>query len=127
MSLPQNYNSARISQIIEVVARMSVISNRDDRESAVLMFVGTTFDLLVGDDRSQVDNELYPDFRNFAVDLANAKAFLNLYHAAQRESNLQSSEQVAELSRRISKCALALQDVLTHLCYHRFGVQSRPV
>jgi hypothetical protein len=126
MSLPQNYNAARTSQVIEIISRAGVISNRDDRESTVLMFVGSTFDLLVGEDRSQVDNDLYPDFRIFSVDLANAKACLNLYHAAQRESGLKSADQVAELTNRISECVSGLQDVLGRLMYHRFGVQSRP-
>ena len=127
MSLPHNYNLARIEQIIEIIERMSCIKNRDDRQSAVLMFVGSTFDLMVGEDRSQVDADLYPTFRNAAVSLTRVKSALAIMHDAERESELWLEDQIKHLKQQIDEDTRTLHDVLKRLCYHRFGVQSRPV
>ena len=126
MSLPQNYNLARIEQIICIIENIALIPSKEDRQSTVLMFVGSTFDLMVGEDRSQVDDDLYPTFRNAAVSLTHAKAAMAIMHDAERESELWLHDQIKHLKQRIDENTRTLRDVLKRLCYHRFGVQSQP-
>lgn len=126
MALPQNYNLARIEQIIAIIESMAPIPSRNDRNSTVLMFVGTTFDLMVGEDRSQVDEDIYPTLRNAAVNLAHATAALKILQQAEREAELWVCKQAAEVRERIAQENRTLHDVLKRLCYSRFGVQAHP-
>lgn len=127
MALPQNYNASRVAQIICIIENMAFIPSKEDRNSTVLMFAGTTFDMLVGDDRSQVDSDIYPTFRCAAVDLVHAKAGLSMIHEAERNSDLWMHDQVNELKQRVEKSTIAMRDVLKRLCYSRFGVQAQQV
>jgi len=126
MSLPRNYNTARTEQIICIIENLAFIPSRTDRQSTVLMFVGSTFDAYVADDRSEVDPDLYPKFRNAAVNLTHAKAALAFVQATERETDLWLHDQVKYLRQTIDEETRTLREVLKRLCYHRFGVQPEP-
>jgi UDP-2,3-diacylglucosamine pyrophosphatase LpxH len=116
-------NTGRVNQIITIIETISFIRNRSDRSNSTLMFVGTTFDLLVGDKRDQVDVTIFSTFRNAAATLAQAKFALDETYDAERESELSYHDQIVELTKRKDRAIETLREVLGYLCCLRFGEQ----
>lgn len=116
-------NTARINQIITIIENISDIPDKHHRSDSVQMFVGTTFDLLIGENRDAKVMGVFSTFRNAAATLAQTRFALDETYSAERESELSHHDQIVELTQRKDRAIETLREVLGYLFCIRFNEQ----